>query len=119
MTDKKNAMQRIAIIGGHGKVALHLARTLSTDGLEVSSLFRNPDHTDDVAATGAEPVVADIESLDTDALAGLLVGHDAVVFTAGAEAAGRGRRPRTASCRARPSGRRSARRTTAPHQTSR
>lgn len=77
-------MSRIAIIGGHGKVALHLARMLSADGQQVSSIFRNPDHSDDVAATGAEPVVADIEHTDTDALAGLLVGHDAVVFSAGA-----------------------------------
>lgn len=77
-------MSRIAIIGGHGKVALHLARILSADGQQVSSIFRNPDHSDDVAATGAEPVVADIENSDTDALAGLLVGHDAVVFSAGA-----------------------------------
>jgi uncharacterized protein YbjT (DUF2867 family) len=77
-------MARVIVIGGHGKVALQLARILIERGDEVSSVFRNPDHTDDVAATGAKPVVADIERLDTDALAGLLAGHDAVVFSAGA-----------------------------------
>ncbi|MGB7146924.1 SDR family oxidoreductase [Mycobacterium sp.] len=77
-------MSRIVIIGGHGKVALHLARILTERGDEVTSVFRNPDHADDVAATGARPVVADIETLDTDALAKLLAGHDAVVFSAGA-----------------------------------
>ena len=77
-------MARIIIIGGHGKVALQLARILSERGDEVTSVFRNPDHSDDVAATGAQPVAADIEQLDTDALAGLLSGHDAVVFSAGA-----------------------------------
>jgi uncharacterized protein YbjT (DUF2867 family) len=77
-------MARIVVIGGHGKVALQLARILTERGDEVSSVFRNPDHSDDVAATGARPVVADIERLDTDALAGLLAGHDAVVFSAGA-----------------------------------
>jgi len=77
-------MARIVVIGGHGKVALQLARILTERGYEVSSIFRNPDHSNDVAATGATPVVADIERLDTDALAGLLAGHDAVVFTAGA-----------------------------------
>ena len=77
-------MARIVVIGGHGKVALQLARILTERGDEVSSVFRNPDHSDDVAATGATPVVADIEQLDTDALAGLLAGHDAVVFSAGA-----------------------------------
>ncbi len=47
-------------------------------------MFRNPGHTDEVAATGAKPVTADIEQLDTEALADLLAGHDAVVFSAGA-----------------------------------
>jgi len=77
-------LARVIIIGGHGKVALQLARILTERGDEVSSVFRNPDHSDDVAATGAEPVQADIEQLDTGALAGLLAGHDAVVFAAGA-----------------------------------
>jgi uncharacterized protein YbjT (DUF2867 family) len=77
-------MSRIVVIGGHGKVALHLARILTEHGDEVTSVFRNSDHADDVSATGAHPVVADIETLDTDALANLLAGHDAVVFSAGA-----------------------------------
>jgi uncharacterized protein YbjT (DUF2867 family) len=77
-------MARIVIVGGHGKVALQLARFLSERGDEVTSVFRNPDHSDDVAATGAQPAAADIEQLDTDALTGLLTGHHAVVFSAGA-----------------------------------
>ncbi|HWF69124.1 MAG TPA: SDR family oxidoreductase [Mycobacterium sp.] len=77
-------MARIVVIGGHGKVALQLARILTERGDAVSSVFRNPDHSGDVGATGARPVVADIERLDTDALADLLAGHDAVVFSAGA-----------------------------------
>ena len=80
-------MSRIVIVGGHGKVALHLARTLterSDADDQVTSVFRNPDHADDVSATGSRPVVADIENLDTGALADLLAGHDAVVFSAGA-----------------------------------
>ena len=77
-------MARIVVIGGHGKVALQLARILSERGDEVTSVFRNPDHSDDVAATGAQPAAADIEQLDTDALTGLLTGHHAVVFSAGA-----------------------------------
>lgn len=77
-------MARVIVIGGHGKVALELARILTDRDDQVSSVFRNPDHSDDVAATGATPVVADIERLDTNTLAGLLAGHDAVVFSAGA-----------------------------------
>ncbi|MEB3021156.1 SDR family oxidoreductase [[Mycobacterium] crassicus] len=77
-------MSRIVIIGGHGKVALQLSRILTERADDVSSVFRNPDHSEAVAVTGAIPVVADIEQLDTDALADLLAGHDAVVFSAGA-----------------------------------
>jgi uncharacterized protein YbjT (DUF2867 family) len=77
-------MARIIVFGGHGKVALLLARDLTRRGDRVTSVFRNPDHSDDVAATGAEPVVTDIERLDTNALADLGTGHDAVVFSAGA-----------------------------------
>jgi len=77
-------MTRIVVIGGHGKVALHLARILAERGDQVTSVFRNPDHAEDVAATGAQPVVADIETLETDALAELIDGYDAVVFSAGA-----------------------------------
>jgi uncharacterized protein YbjT (DUF2867 family) len=77
-------MSSIAVIGGHGKVALHLARVLSERGDRVTSLFRNPDHEAEVAATGAEPVVADVENLDTAGIAKVLAGHDAVVFSAGA-----------------------------------
>jgi uncharacterized protein YbjT (DUF2867 family) len=77
-------MARIVVIGGHGKVALQLARILTDRGDQVSSVFRNPDHSDDVAATGAKSILTDIEQLDTHALADLLAGHDALVFSAGA-----------------------------------
>jgi uncharacterized protein YbjT (DUF2867 family) len=79
-----NGVSRIAIIGGHGKVALHLARILTGHGDQVTSVIRNPDHADEIAAAGARPAVADIENLDTGALADLLAGHVAVVFSAGA-----------------------------------
>ncbi|OBB37276.1 SDR family oxidoreductase [Mycobacterium sp. 852002-51961_SCH5331710] len=77
-------MARILIIGGHGKVALHLSGILSERGDEVTSVFRNPDHSEEVMVTGAQPLVADIENLDTEALADIVKGHDAVVFSAGA-----------------------------------
>ena len=75
---------RVAVIGGHGKVALHLARHLSQRGDRVTGIVRDPDHIGDVAATGAEPIVADVERLGTDELAQLLGDHDAVVWSAGA-----------------------------------
>lgn len=77
-------MSRIAVIGGHGKVALHLTRLLAEQGHQVSSVFRNPAHIDDVAATGAEPVVADVETLSTAEIADLIKGHHGLVWSAGA-----------------------------------
>lgn len=77
-------MARIAIIGGHGKVALQLERLLAARGDEVDAVIRNAAHSADVAATGARPVVADVEVLDVDGLTELLAQHDAVVWSAGA-----------------------------------
>ena len=77
-------MANILIIGGHGKVALLLAPLLVERGDEVTSVIRNPDHRADVERTGASPLVADIESLDTEQLAALFAGHDAIVWSAGA-----------------------------------
>ncbi|MFD7311133.1 SDR family oxidoreductase [Promicromonospora sp. NPDC059942] len=77
-------MSRVLIIGGHGKIALRLAPLLVERGDEVTSVFRNPDHQEEVAATGATPLVADVEQLDTAGLTDLLRGQDAVVWSAGA-----------------------------------
>lgn len=77
-------MSRIVIIGGHGRVALRLAARLTGDGHAVTALCRNAAHRGAVAATGATPVVFDIEHADTDAIASQLAGHDAVVWSAGA-----------------------------------
>jgi uncharacterized protein YbjT (DUF2867 family) len=75
---------RVAVIGGHGKVALLLAPLLVARGDTVTALYRNPGHTAEVEATGARGVVTDVELLGTEQLAGLLAGHDAVVWSAGA-----------------------------------
>ena len=75
---------RILIVGGHGKVAMILAPLLTASGHRVTSLIRNVDHIAEVAATGATPVVADLEQLDVEGLAEQIAGHDAVVWTAGA-----------------------------------
>ena len=62
-------MSRILIIGGHGKVALLLAPLLVARGDDVTSVIRNPSHAADVSATGATPVVADVETLRSSELA--------------------------------------------------
>jgi uncharacterized protein YbjT (DUF2867 family) len=77
-------MSRIAIIGGHGKVALQLSRILSNEGHSVTSFIRNPEHAPDVEVSGAVPVVLDVENSTTAEIASALDGHDAVVWSAGA-----------------------------------
>jgi uncharacterized protein YbjT (DUF2867 family) len=77
-------MERIAVIGGHGKVALLLAPILVAAGDEVTAIYRNPQHTAEVEATGARGVVADVETLGVEEIAALFAGHDAIVWSAGA-----------------------------------
>lgn len=76
--------QRVVIVGGHGKIALLTAPKLIDAGYEVHSIIRNPHHREEVAATGAQPVLLDIEQADVDALAEAFDGAAAVVFSAGA-----------------------------------
>jgi uncharacterized protein YbjT (DUF2867 family) len=77
-------MSRIVILGGHGKVALLLAPILVARGDTAAGVIRDPGQSDEVRSAGAEPVLADIESLDIDGIAELLDGADAVVWSAGA-----------------------------------
>jgi uncharacterized protein YbjT (DUF2867 family) len=75
---------RVAIAGGHGKIALRLARLLNERGDQVRSLVRNPDHGDHVRQAGAEPVVCDMEEASEGDVVKAISGSDAVVFAAGA-----------------------------------
>jgi uncharacterized protein YbjT (DUF2867 family) len=75
---------RVAIAGGHGKVALRLTGLLHDRGDEVRSLIRKPEDADDVRGAGAEPVVCDLESAENADLADAVGQVDAVVFAAGA-----------------------------------
>ena len=75
---------KIAIAGGHGKIALQLERLLADRGDAPVGLIRNPDHAGDVRAAGAEPVVCDLESVGPEEVARAVAGADAVVFAAGA-----------------------------------
>lgn len=77
-------MTRVILFGGHGKIAMLTEPLLTQRGHEVTAIIRNPDHADAVRVTGATPLVADVEALDEAALAELIAGHDAVVWSAGA-----------------------------------
>lgn len=77
-------MARIILFGGHGRIALLTEPLLTERGDHVTAVIRNPDHAEEVASTGAAPHVGDVETLDVRELAELMVGHDAVVWSAGA-----------------------------------
>lgn len=72
------------IIGGHGKIALLLEPQLADRGEQVFAVIRNADQQPDVAATGAQPLLADIAKLEADDIANLASGKDAIVWLAGA-----------------------------------
>ena len=85
----------VAIIGGHGKIALLAARELSASGHTVLSVIRNPDQASDITEAGGRPVVLDIETAEAGELADKIRGTDAIVFAAGAGGDGGADRKKT------------------------
>lgn len=77
-------MSRIAIVGGHGKIALQAASILTTEGHAVTSLIRKPEQRAEIEGAGASASIIDLESASRDDLVGVFQDHDAVVFSAGA-----------------------------------
>jgi nucleoside-diphosphate-sugar epimerase len=75
---------RVAIAGGHGKIALHLTRLLRQRGDQVRSIIRNRDHAADIREAGGEPVVCDLEAVSEEEAAEAIVSANSVVFAAGA-----------------------------------
>src|SRR5215210_1309570 len=76
-------MSRIAIVGGHGKIARLLIPLLVDAGHQPVALVRNPDYSAELEALGAEVGILDIEQEGADAFAEAFTGADAVVFAAG------------------------------------
>ncbi len=77
---------RVVIAGAHGKIARILIPLLVGKGDRAIGLIRNPDHADEIAKLGAEPVVLDLERARGDELVPILAHADAAVFAAGAGA---------------------------------
>ncbi|WP_382307778.1 SDR family oxidoreductase [Herbiconiux sp. UC225_62] len=77
---------KIAIAGGHGKIALLTTKLLAASGHEVWGIVRNPAHAADIEAAGGHALVLDLEQSDSERLAGELASKsiDGVVFAAGA-----------------------------------
>jgi uncharacterized protein YbjT (DUF2867 family) len=71
----------VVIVGGHGKIAMRLAKLLADRGDSPRGVIRSTEQADDLEAIGAEPIVLDIENMEID---DAVAGADAVVFAAGA-----------------------------------
>jgi uncharacterized protein YbjT (DUF2867 family) len=77
-------MTSVTIIGGHGKIALRLAKILTRSGHDVTSWIRSADQVADIEAVGATPAILDVESMSVAEMASALSGAQAVVWSAGA-----------------------------------
>ncbi len=75
---------RVAIAGGHGKIALLLTRQLEAAGDEVVSLIRDAGQGGDVETAGGQPLVIDLERASAEEIAEAIGAADAIVFAAGA-----------------------------------
>ena len=71
----------VVIVGGHGKIAMRLAKLLAERGDSPRGIVRKTEQADDLEKIGAEPIVLDIENVEID---DAVAGADAVVFAAGA-----------------------------------
>lgn len=74
---------RIAIVGGHGKVALQLHPLLVRAGHTPVALVRNESYRDELQELGAEVRSLDIENAAESDFVEAFTGCDAVVFAAG------------------------------------
>jgi uncharacterized protein YbjT (DUF2867 family) len=86
---------RIAIVGGHGKVALQLHPLLVEAGHTPVALVRSESYRSELEGLGAEVGLLDIEGEDAAAFGAAFAGCDAVVFTAGGGPDGNKQRKQT------------------------
>jgi nucleoside-diphosphate-sugar epimerase len=77
---------RVAIVGGHGKIALRLTGRLVARGVSVLGVIRRQDQAPDIQALGGKAAVSDIEHASVSELAEVIGSADAVLFAAGAGA---------------------------------
>ncbi|KAM9864081.1 SDR family oxidoreductase [Leucobacter sp. BZR 635] len=74
----------IAIVGGHGQIALRTTSLLTRAGHRVLGVIRNPGHASAVEQAGGEAVLVDIEHATAEELAAAIGGADTLLFAAGA-----------------------------------
>jgi len=73
----------VTIVGGHGKVALRLARLLS-DKHKVTSIIRDEAQSKDITDVGSTPRILSLEASPVSEFAEAFEGSDVVYFSAGA-----------------------------------
>lgn len=78
------AHHTIAIIGGHGQIALRTTELLTAAGHTVLGVIRNPAHVADVAAANGSAVLVDLEQTTPEELASAIGAADTLLFAAGA-----------------------------------
>src|SRR3954451_11694270 len=88
-------MTRIAVVGGHGKIARLLHPLLVDAGHVPVALVRKGDYRSELEGLGAEVRILDIERDDASAFGTAFEGCDAVVFSAGGGPDGNIERKRT------------------------
>ncbi|GAA1148577.1 SDR family oxidoreductase [Nocardioides aquiterrae] len=88
-------MARVAVVGGHGKVARLLHPLLVRAGHTPVALVRNEAYRRELEDLGAEVRMLDIEKETAEGFARAFAGCRAVVFSAGAGADGKVERKRT------------------------
>ncbi len=81
MTDSTGS--KVAIVGGHGKIAQLLITALVERGHQPVALVRKPEQTPALEALGAQTAMLDIEADDAARFAEVFADADAVVFAAG------------------------------------
>ncbi|QRV81904.1 NAD(P)H-binding family protein [Ceratobasidium sp. AG-Ba] len=86
---------RLLILGGHGKVALHLARLAANNGHAVTSVIRDPAQSTDIQETGASPSVLSLEDASVSEFTKLFTDTGAQVVYFAAGAGGKGGEERT------------------------
>lgn len=87
-TDDGQAGRSVFVVGASGGVGRRLVRRLVEHAHRVSGMHRSDDDAIPITDAGADPVRGDLVEDSVEDLAGLMRGHDAVVFSAGAGGAG-------------------------------
>ena len=86
---------RYVLLGGHGKVSLHITRiaTQSPYNWQIDSIHRSPAHDQDIRNAGGNPITLDLEKSSTSDLVEKFSGADGIIWSAGA--GGKGGKERT------------------------